>query len=359
MNPIKMQIYDPPMCCSSGVCGPNVNPDLVRFSTDLNWLKQQGVEIERYNLSSHPQVFAQQETVRQVLTSEGSTCLPLIVVNDVIVSKGIYPERNELMKMSQINEDNGKMTADDTSPSGPSESNPSVCGPGCNCGAPSGSKKVKVTASLFALLTVGGILIFKAMSASQTTSKNAAAQNTSAFAVAPIEQNSVAKKSTQIKNVTAETAKTEPSLQEVKAVAGNSTISEQPTGQQKIGEYLESMGDLNAVAMTQDAVFVYIPSTKNEPVDSSTEEAVFTTQKTLKSKNITVGVYTLKTTSQDYSKFAAQVQAPSVWVASKGKGTSMVDGDITENKLLQAFTASSKSGGGCCPSSKPGSAGCK
>jgi len=51
---MKIQIFDPPMCCSTGVCGPAVDPELVRFAADLDWLKRQGVEVERYNLSQQP-----------------------------------------------------------------------------------------------------------------------------------------------------------------------------------------------------------------------------------------------------------------------------------------------------------------
>jgi hypothetical protein len=47
---MKIQIFDPAMCCSTGVCGPSVDPELVRFAADLDWLARQGVEVERYNL---------------------------------------------------------------------------------------------------------------------------------------------------------------------------------------------------------------------------------------------------------------------------------------------------------------------
>ena len=81
MKRLRLQVYDPPMCCSSGVCGPTVNPELVRFSSDLDWLRRQGVEVERHNLSSRPGAFVEQEAVRESLRNEGAGCLPLIVVN--------------------------------------------------------------------------------------------------------------------------------------------------------------------------------------------------------------------------------------------------------------------------------------
>jgi hypothetical protein len=51
---MKFQIFDPPMCCSTGLCGPGVDPALVTFSADLDWLKRQGIDVERCNLSQQP-----------------------------------------------------------------------------------------------------------------------------------------------------------------------------------------------------------------------------------------------------------------------------------------------------------------
>lgn len=56
---LKLEVYDPPMCCSTGICGPNVNPALIHFAADLKWLEDQGVEVERYNLAQSPVAFAE------------------------------------------------------------------------------------------------------------------------------------------------------------------------------------------------------------------------------------------------------------------------------------------------------------
>lgn len=40
--------YDPPMCCSTGVCGPEVDPVLPRVAGMLAQIGAQGVVIERY-----------------------------------------------------------------------------------------------------------------------------------------------------------------------------------------------------------------------------------------------------------------------------------------------------------------------
>jgi hypothetical protein len=48
---ITIQVFDPAMCCSTGVCGPSVDPALPKFAADLEWLKSKGVQVERYNLA--------------------------------------------------------------------------------------------------------------------------------------------------------------------------------------------------------------------------------------------------------------------------------------------------------------------
>ena len=93
---MKIQVFDPPMCCSTGVCGPSVNPELVRFAADLDWLKRQGVEVERYNLSQQPGTFAGTAVVKDALMKEGNDCLPLTVVDGAVVCKGTYPTREVL-----------------------------------------------------------------------------------------------------------------------------------------------------------------------------------------------------------------------------------------------------------------------
>lgn len=95
----KLQVYDPPMCCSTGVCGPQVDPVLPRFTEDFHWLANQGIAVERYNLSQQPQAFIGNSAVKAALAQDGTRCLPLILVNGGIVSKGRYPEREELARL--------------------------------------------------------------------------------------------------------------------------------------------------------------------------------------------------------------------------------------------------------------------
>lgn len=93
---MNISVYDPPMCCSTGVCGADVDPVLPRFAADLAWLKQQGVEVERYNLAQQPGAFTQNATVRRVLSEGGNNSLPIILRDGEPVSQGAYPTREQL-----------------------------------------------------------------------------------------------------------------------------------------------------------------------------------------------------------------------------------------------------------------------
>jgi AhpD family alkylhydroperoxidase len=91
-----VEVFDPSMCCSTGVCGPSVDPLLPRFAADLDWLKDHGIQVTRHNLSQEPAAFAAAPTVQAALTERGTDCLPLILVDGRIVSQGTYPTRAEL-----------------------------------------------------------------------------------------------------------------------------------------------------------------------------------------------------------------------------------------------------------------------
>lgn len=95
-NMKTIQVYDKPMCCSTGVCGPEFDPVLPRFAADLQWLKSLGHRVERFNLAQQPEAFIENSAVHQLLAFQGTNCLPLIVVEGKIASKKVYPTREEL-----------------------------------------------------------------------------------------------------------------------------------------------------------------------------------------------------------------------------------------------------------------------
>ena len=101
----RLEVFDPPMCCSTGVCGPKVDPALVRFAADLHWLANQRIAVERYNLAQQPQAFAANALVKGALKEHGNDCLPLILVDGSIISEGRYPSREELVRRTGVQAD--------------------------------------------------------------------------------------------------------------------------------------------------------------------------------------------------------------------------------------------------------------
>lgn len=85
-----IQIYDPPMCCSTGLCGNDIDPALVSFAALLTRLSQKGVKVERYNLGQQPMAFVQNPTVKALLDKEGVAALPLILLDGEVHLKGRY-----------------------------------------------------------------------------------------------------------------------------------------------------------------------------------------------------------------------------------------------------------------------------
>ncbi len=92
----KIHVYDKPMCCSTGVCGPQVDPVLPRFAADLEWLRTHGHHVEGFNLAQQPAAFIENKTIHQLISTAGTDCLPVIMVDGAIVSREVYPERDAL-----------------------------------------------------------------------------------------------------------------------------------------------------------------------------------------------------------------------------------------------------------------------
>jgi len=91
-----LSIYEPAMCCSSGVCGPEPDDTLIRFSADVDALATEGIRVERFNLSQQPDAFVSKPAVRDALHRDGVEALPLVLRGREVVSRGRYPSRDEL-----------------------------------------------------------------------------------------------------------------------------------------------------------------------------------------------------------------------------------------------------------------------
>ena len=98
----KMQIFEPAMCCSTGLCGVGVDPELLRISTVVNSLKKNGVEIERFNLTSAPMEFVNNKAVNQLISGKGVENLPAVLLDGEIIITGRYPTNEELAELLNV-----------------------------------------------------------------------------------------------------------------------------------------------------------------------------------------------------------------------------------------------------------------
>jgi len=290
---LKLEVFDPPMCCATGICGNSVDPKLVTFASDLEWLKKQGIEVVRRGLSFEPAEFVKNEAVKKVLNSEGNNCLPLIVIGEEIVSKGCYPSRETLAGLCQVDyEEEAQSCCCGTGcncGSAAPEEEISVCGPDCDCHKSEVSNNSKKIIFLVVLLIIAGIVVFK------LSSKAGAAE-------------------TFYKNIT-------------------------------------SISQINS---NEEVAFVYIPAKDNQKMSNQVKTSMLSAQSTLKAKNITAYLYTLSPKSLEYPQIASKTTPPAVLTIYKGKGKNYVSGTINQTRLLQSYMAATQEGacGAGCPCHK-------
>ena len=106
-----IQVYDPPMCCSTGLCGTNIDPALVSFAALLKELSEKGVKVERYNLGQQPMAFVQNAVVKALLEKEGPDGLPLIMLDGQTYLRGRYPTDEQRGAFSRAALSEGEVVA--------------------------------------------------------------------------------------------------------------------------------------------------------------------------------------------------------------------------------------------------------
>ena len=117
-----IQVFDPAMCCNTGVCGVDVDQKLVTFAADVDWAKQNGSQIERFNLSQQPMAFAENAIVKGLLERTGQTVLPVTLVDGQLALAGRYPSRDDLTRWAGLQAQPAEATAA-----------ASCCSGGCCC----------------------------------------------------------------------------------------------------------------------------------------------------------------------------------------------------------------------------------
>lgn len=98
-----LTVYDPAMCCSTGICGTDVDQRLVDLAADLDWLKAQGASVQRFGLSREPAEFATNDTIRQIMQDSQGDDLPVFMIDGALKAKARYPSRAELAEWTGMN----------------------------------------------------------------------------------------------------------------------------------------------------------------------------------------------------------------------------------------------------------------
>lgn len=102
LNMTKVEIFDPAMCCSTGVCGPSVDPELARVAAAIYSLGKKGFDIKRYQLTNDPDKFAENKEINRVFIEKGPNALPVVLVNDQVVKEGSYPSNEEFAEWFEV-----------------------------------------------------------------------------------------------------------------------------------------------------------------------------------------------------------------------------------------------------------------
>jgi hypothetical protein len=97
-----IQVFDPAMCCNTGVCVVDADQHLINFAADSEWAIKNGAKIVRLNLAQQPLAFAENKIVKDFLERSGTEALPLILVEGEFALAGRYPNRIELSRWTGI-----------------------------------------------------------------------------------------------------------------------------------------------------------------------------------------------------------------------------------------------------------------
>jgi len=287
---LKLEVFDPAMCCATGICGNSVDPRLVSFASDLEWLKKQGIDVVRHGLSFEPAEFVKNEAVKNTLQNDGNDCLPIIVVNNEIVSKAGYPSREALAKICDLEY---KADLDGCCDSGcdcmnaPAEDN--CCGPDCDCHKSNVSNSSKKIIFIVLVLIMVGIIAFKFIGR-----------------------------------------------------VGAAEV------------FSQNITSMSQISSAEDVAFIFIPAKNNEKISSGVKSAMVSAQNTLKAKNISASLYTMSAKSLEYAQVASKTTPPAVLTVYKGKGKNYVSGVINQTRLLQSYMTATTAGacGAGCPCHK-------
>ncbi|MBE2221110.1 MAG: arsenite efflux transporter metallochaperone ArsD [Anaerolineae bacterium] len=91
-----IELFDPPMCCPTGLCGPELDQTLLDVSEMIQSLQTEGIAVERYQMTSHPYKFMNNNDVMRLVHEQQMAALPITAVHGKVIKIGAYPTLEEL-----------------------------------------------------------------------------------------------------------------------------------------------------------------------------------------------------------------------------------------------------------------------
>jgi len=95
-NGMRVEIFDPPLCCPTGLCGPTIDPVLLDVNEMVLKLQAQGVQVARYLMTAQPQAFLSNSEVYRLVREQQLAALPITVINGQVIKTGAYPTLAEV-----------------------------------------------------------------------------------------------------------------------------------------------------------------------------------------------------------------------------------------------------------------------
>lgn len=92
----NVEIFDPPLCCPTGICGPTIDQTLVDMNDMLLTLQAEGVSVTRYQMASNPNAFLNNPEVMRHVREKQMAALPITVVLSKVIKVGSYPTLSEI-----------------------------------------------------------------------------------------------------------------------------------------------------------------------------------------------------------------------------------------------------------------------
>lgn len=93
---LKIEIFDPPLCCPTGICGPTVDQTLINVSEMIDSLQRKGFQVERYQMTSQPHAFLNNPDVMKLVQQQQMAALPITVIANKVIRTGSYPTIEEI-----------------------------------------------------------------------------------------------------------------------------------------------------------------------------------------------------------------------------------------------------------------------